>query len=562
MDKGKWISAKIRELEHENKGRSHEQNIAIAFSMWNEKKEDGGEQLTEYQGGGWGLGNLNPPQIKKEEVDNTNNFGFPVTGTVDYGLPVTKVPTAEEWKQNATGVNPFGFKVNTNPNYGTPVTTSNNNPNWGKMVTTTGDEKPFVSPSTANVDVKQATNVKNTTPAASTQTKTNSRFAKPEIATDATQDMKDVEASNLSNLSETQTDEDIRFTEQYKKDENQIAIDDFMDKHKQFVNPYGGIDLETSLVGLGQGIERGDTKAIVGNSLLAGLKGARNVMGGMGLANRENQVMQDYWDKQREGMIGNSTYVAEDGGFFQEGGYAKTGNTNINDQDVARINKGQKVEFTPEFAKEYFSTQTESSNTFKAPVVPNTNVMDITSDGQFTDRKVWRTQRPEWFVGKQEAVEGKDYTRIPYKQWEAYQQSPEYATYTGKTPNRTLAEFQEGGEQFQNPQEMTPPQNGEQEQQASQQEQMMEQIAGALQGGATPEQVVQKLVESGMSEEQATQIVQAVIQQIQGQQQQQQAPQEQPQMKDGGEYLSLLKGKKIKDYKLDPKTNMYTVEYE
>lgn len=502
MDKGKWISAKIRELEHENKGRSHEQNIAIAFSMWNERKEDGGEQLPEYQGGGWGLGNLNPPQVKKEELDNTNSFGFPVTGTVDYGLPVTKVPTAEEWKQKATGVNDFGFKVNTNPNYGTPVTTSNNNPNWGKMVTTTGDEKPFVSPVATNVDVKQATNVKNVTPTTSTQTKTNSRFAKPEIATDATQDMKDVEASNLSNLPEVQTDEDIRFTEQYKKDENQIALDNFRDQHKQFFNPYGGIDLETSLVGLGQGIERGDTKAIVGNSLLAGLKGARNVMGGMGLANRENQVMQDYWDKQREGMIGNSTYIGKDGGFFQEGG--------------SPVNR----EAMKEDFKQAMDRRHKFDEVFVAPVVPTV----VTKSPQV----------PNKVMPMQPRVDGK-------------------FTFTNHS-------YQDGGEQFQNPQEVAP-QEVNQEQQAGQQEQMMQQVAEALQSGATPEQIVQKLVESGMPEEQAVQIVQAVIQQTQGQQQQQ-APQEQPQMKDGGEYLSLLKGKKIKDYKLDPKTNMYTVEYE
>jgi len=34
MNKKEWISAKIRKLEHENKGRSHQENIAIAFSMW------------------------------------------------------------------------------------------------------------------------------------------------------------------------------------------------------------------------------------------------------------------------------------------------------------------------------------------------------------------------------------------------------------------------------------------------------------------------------------------------------------------------------------------------
>ena len=289
----------------------------------------------------------------------------------------------------------------------------------------------------------------------------------------------------------------------YKKDENQIALDNFRDQHKQFFNPYGGIDLETSLVGLGQGIERGDTKAIVGNSLLAGLKGARNVMGGMGLANRENQVMQDYWDKQREGMIGNSTYIGEDGGFFQDGG-------NVMNKEIVK-----------EDFKRAMDRRHKFDEVFVAPVTPT-----VVAKTPSVVNKVVPT-RPR--------VESK------------------FTTFTDHS-------YQDGGEQFQNPQEVAP-QEVSQEQQAGQQEQMMQQVAEALQSGATPEQIVQKLVESGMPEEQAVQIVQAVIQQTQGQQQQQ-APQEQPQMKDGGEYLSLLKGKKIKDYKLDPKTNMYTVEYE
>jgi len=166
----------------------------------------------------------------------------------------------------------------------------------------------------------------------------------------------------------------------------------------------------------------------------------------MGLANRENQVMQDYWDQKRQGIIGNATAVREDGGYFQEGG--------------------------------------------------------------------------EQFQNPQE-------------------------------------------EQVEGPQGQNSQEEG-QEQQGGQQEQMMQQIAQAIQGGATPEQVVQKLVESGIPQEQAVQMVQAVMQQMQGQQQQQQQQQapEQPQMKNGGEYLSALKGKRIKDYKLDTKTNMYTVEYE
>jgi len=79
------------------------------------------------------------------------------------------------------------------------------------------------------------------------------------------------------------------------------------------------------------------------------------------------------------------------------------------------------------------------------------------------------------------------------------------------------------------------------------------QVAEALQGGTQPEEVLQQLLTSGISEEEAAQLIQMVMQELQGQQ-------EQPQMKKGGNF-SELKGKRILDYKLDEQGN-YIVEYE
>ena len=134
----------------------------------------------------------------------------------------------------------------------------------------------------------------------------------------------------------------------------------------------------------------------------------------------------------------------------QEGGYKKEGDLNIGDKDVLSINKSAGIEFTPEFAKTYFSMQSEPQQVNTPPKdYSQYPIVDITSDGQFTDRKVWRTQRPEWFVGKQEAIEGKDYTRVPYKQWGAYQSSPEHLSYMSqKHPeNSKLTEMKFGGYQ-------------------------------------------------------------------------------------------------------------------
>jgi len=193
-------------------------------------------------------------------------------------------------------------------------------------------------------------------------------------------------------------------------------------------------------------------------------------------------------------------------------------------------------------------------------------VMDITSDGQWTNRKVWRTQRPEWFVGKQQPVEGKDYTVVPYKQWEAYQKSPEYLTYTGQGANAVANNYQQGGEieALASKHGITPEramelmnasyaqQGGEQ---ASQEQQIFEAVAGMLQQGATPEQVLEQLVSQGIPQEQAVQIVEQVAQQMQGQEvsQEQPAPEQQVEevMQQGGYSFSTRYKPTLKDYEAE-----------
>lgn len=67
-------------------------------------------------------------------------------------------------------------------------------------------------------------------------------------------------------------------------------------------------------------------------------------------------------------------------------------------------------------------------------------------------------------------------------------------------------------------------------QQGGQEQQIIQQVAGALQQGMPPEEIMGKLIEMGMAEEQAGQLIQGVMQQMQSQQQQsQQMAQQQPQ---------------------------------
>lgn len=177
----------------------------------------------------------------------------------------------------------------------------------------------------------------------------------------------------------------------------------------QFFNPYGGVDLEASTQYLGQSIGSGDTLGIVAGGLKTLTGAARNIFGGIGAANRKEEAMKNYYENQREAIVGKPQYM------------------------------------------------------------------------------------------------------------------------------------QEGGEQQGNPEEI------------------LMQVAQLIQSGVDPQEVFQQLVASGLTEQEASQLIQMVMEQVQGQQM---PPQEQPIMREGGEYLSMLKGKRIKDYQLNSETGNYEITYE
>lgn len=133
-------------------------------------------------------------------------------------------------------------------------------------------------------------------------------------------------------------------------------------------------------------------------------------------------------------------------------------------------------------------------------------------------------------------------------------------------------EQQEGA--MSNPQE----EQGEVPQQGGQgqMQQVAQQVAQALQQGADPQQILQQLVKMGIPQQQAQQLIQQVIQQIQQQghnpqeeaveggmenPKEEQMEQGNPQMRAGGKYLEILKGKTIKNYSLNKKTGNYEVQY-
>ena len=90
------------------------------------------------------------------------------------------------------------------------------------------------------------------------------------------------------------------------------------------------------------------------------------------------------------------------------------------------------------------------------------------------------------------------------------------------------------------------------------QEEMVMQVAQALQQGADPQEVLQQLLQMGLEESEAIQLIEGIMQQMQ----QESPQQEQPMMQNGGEYLNQIKGKRIVDYKFNPETGNYDIEYE
>lgn len=95
------------------------------------------------------------------------------------------------------------------------------------------------------------------------------------------------------------------------------------------------------------------------------------------------------------------------------------------------------------------------------------------------------------------------------------------------------------------------------------QEGIERQVEQALKQGADPQEILQQLVQMGMPEQEAIQMIQEIMQEIQGGETEQEAPEEgQPMMKNGGEYLEALKGKKIKNYTYNKNTGNYDVELE
>lgn len=120
--------------------------------------------------------------------------------------------------------------------------------------------------------------------------------------------------------------------------------------------------------------------------------------------------------------------------------------------------------------------------------------------------------------------------------------------------------YQEGGEEMD---EQMEGENEGAEGETPNMEQIESQVEQALKQGADPQEVLQQLIQMGMPQDQAMQMIQEILQEIQGGETGMESPEEgTPQMKKGGKYMRALIGKTIKNYTYNPKTDSYTVSYE
>ena len=113
----------------------------------------------------------------------------------------------------------------------------------------------------------------------------------------------------------------------------------------QFFNPYGGVDIPSANVMFGQSLENKDTLGAIASGAKIALGTARNILGGMGQARRENYVKQQYYEKQREGMTGaGREEMKKFGGYYQDGGMEQPQGGDVQQQVVQALQQGMSPE--------------------------------------------------------------------------------------------------------------------------------------------------------------------------------------------------------------------------
>lgn len=192
------------------------------------------------------------------------------------------------------------------------------------------------------------------------------------------------------------------------------------------------------------------------------------------------------------------------------------------------------------------------------------------ADGSYSKRGMWDNIRDNKGSGKKPTAEMLEQERKindnkkelgGYMYADGGINNPGFKSLPKQVQDKIKASmYQEGGEAMD---EQMEGENEGAEGETPSMEQIESQVEQALKQGADPQQVLQQLVEMGIPEEQAVQMIQELLQEIQGGETEQEAPEQgQPMMKNGGEYLAALKGRTIKNYTYNKNTGNYDVEFE
>lgn len=259
--KQKWIAAKTKQLI--NEGKSQDEALLQATSMYTNNFQTGTSN-TGYPG-------LN---MQEASFDPTlPNYGQMNIGSSNYLASQPLIPTTEP----SLDLNPS--QIN---NQITQTT-----PEWFTSNTgTTKEEIANNRPQLQSVD----TGLSATTP-------DYMQMTNPEQ-----------ELQNNANV----------VTEELQQTQSQKQLSDTInpqDNKVQFFNSYAGVDIPTAASYLGQSIEEGDTLGTVASAAKLGTGLARNIFGAMGRQRREDQVMQEYREDQRDYVTqaNRATYMEEGG---------------------------------------------------------------------------------------------------------------------------------------------------------------------------------------------------------------------------------------------------------
>lgn len=134
-------------------------------------------------------------------------------------------------------------------------------------------------------------------------------------------------------------------------------------------NPYGGFDIPTAAFVAGQGIEEGNVGKTVAGAGKFLVGSARNFLSGMSTTRRNNFVMQEAQQRQKEGLTREET--------LQDGGMLTT-------QDVDNINAGLEFQFSEDAANALF----EKTQPVVAPEVEQPNLGRYGDVGYFDVAKI------------------------------------------------------------------------------------------------------------------------------------------------------------------------------